>query len=1040
MEGERKHVTVLFADLKDSLALLLERDPEEARSILDPVLDLMMEAVHHYEGTVNQVMGDGIMALFGAPLAHEDHAVRACYAALHMQARVQRHAETVRSRGVPVRIRIGLNSGEVLVRSISSDLRMDYSAVGATTHLAARMEQMAEPGWILATANTRRLAEGYVEMSSLGARLVRGLEMPIEVYAVTGFGTARSRLELGTRHGLSDFVGRGAELTQLGRALQAAAAGRGQVVGLVGEPGVGKSRLVHEFARSDAMTGWLVLRAGAAAYDKGIAYRPIVQMLRSYFDLGRGEPDDVAASVMKRIRALDANLIPDIPALTALLDESAVTTEWAGLDPRERRRRTMSAVMRLLLRESQDRPTCLILEDLHWIDFETQALLDDLIERLPAVRILLLLNYRPEYRHDWGSRTYYSQLRIDPLPRATAEELLHGLVGSDSTVAPLEPLLIDQTHGNPFYLEECVRALAEDGILVGQRGAYRLARPIATIRVPPTVQAVLAARIDRLAPSDKRILQCASVIGEIVPAALLEAVADVTERELPDGLARLRTAEFLYDASVVPEPGHLFRHGLTCRVAYDSLVRDRRLALHAAIAQTIERLYPDRIADHVEELAHHAYRGELWSSAARYLRQAAAKAFARSANHEAVGWYRQALDAVSRSPETADTLTGAADLHIGLRGALTLLGEHVEALSHLRQAEAIAERIGDGRRLGRALAFEVNALVLLGDHEGAIDAARRAHAVADSVGDVSLRTVTQIYAGRAHLYVGDFAEAIAVLTGVITTLAGELAYDHLGIPVLPSVFARSLLAECLAATGRFDESARYANEALALAARTTHPDTVLWAHHGAGVHHLVRGEVAEATRAFERAYALCQAHDMPAYRPRISAELALVRALGGHPEEAVGMVEQAVAEAAARRQATSHPQTLLLAAEVMLLAGRQDEAAEAATSALAEFRRQRAKGYEAAALWLIAEIAASRHSPASGTAQRYYEEGGSLARKLGMRPLLARCDLGLARVFITGRHDGARALLRSACTLFAALGMTADLARASAQLSALGDG
>src|SRR5216117_3869076 len=403
LEGERKQVTVLFADLKGSMELLADRDPEEARKILDPVLQHMMEAVHRYEGTVSQVMGDGIMALFGAPLAHEDHAVRACYAGLSMQDAVRRYSEDIRRReGITLQIRVGLNSGEVVVRSIGSDLRMDYSAVGQTTHLAARMEQHATPGSVLITPATFRLAEGYVAVKPVGPIRVKGLPDAIEVYELEGARGARRRLQATAARGLTRFVGREVELEQLGQALEQAAAGHGQVVAVVGEPGVGKSRLFHEFTHSHYARDWLILESGSVSYGKATPYLPVIDLLKAYFQIDASDDGNTARErVTAKLLALGETLKPTLAALLALVGAHLDDPEWQALDPAQRRRRTLDAATRLLLRESQIQPTLLVFEDLHWIDSETQAVLDGLVERLPTARMLLLVNYRPEYQHAW---------------------------------------------------------------------------------------------------------------------------------------------------------------------------------------------------------------------------------------------------------------------------------------------------------------------------------------------------------------------------------------------------------------------------------------------------------------------------------------------------------------------------------------------------------------------------------------------------------------------------------------------------------------
>ena len=621
LAGERKQVTVLFADLKDSTELIRGLDPEAAQQLLDPALHHMMDAVHRFEGTVNQVLGDGIMALFGAPIAHEDHALRACYAALAMQAAMRAYTEEVRrTRGLELRMRVGLNSGEVVVRAIGNDLHMDYSAVGETTHLAARMEQLATPGSSRLTAATLRLVEGLVQVTALGPVPVKGLEEPVEVFELVGASGLRRRLQAAAARGLTPFVGRQPELEALHQALAQAQTGHGQVVALVGEAGVGKSRLVYECVHSHRTQGWRVLESASVSYGKATPYFPVIDLLKRYCHVDDG--DDVRtirAKVTGQVFTLDETLQDTLPALLALLDAVPDDSPFLHLDPPQRRQRTLDGLKRVLLRESQVQPLLLVFEDLHWIDTETQALLDSLVESLPTARLLLLVNYRPEYQHGWGSKTYYTQLRLDPLPPASAEEFLQALLGDDPSLAPLKQLLIARTEGNPFFLEESVRTLVETGVLVGTPGPIGWRRPLQGMQVPATVQAVLAARIDRLPPEEKRLLQTAAVIGTEVPFALLRAIADVPEAALHRGLAHLQAAEFLYETRLFPEPEYTFKHALTHEVAYGSLLLERRRVLHARLVEALEALAPERVAEQVERLAHHALRGEVWDKAVHLL-------------------------------------------------------------------------------------------------------------------------------------------------------------------------------------------------------------------------------------------------------------------------------------------------------------------------------------------------------------------------------------------------------------------------------------
>jgi class 3 adenylate cyclase/predicted ATPase len=743
LEGERKLVTVLFADLKGSMELLADRDPEEARKILDPVLERMMEAVHRYEGTVNQVMGDGIMALFGAPLAHEDHAMRACYAALRMQEAVKRYSEGARrAQGVSVRIRVGLNSGEVVVRAIGSDLRMDYTAVGQTTHLAARMEQLADPGSILLAPATLALAEGYIEVKSLGAMPVRGLTDAVEVYEMLGAAAAGSRFAVAAgRRGLTKFVGRMTEMEQLSRALEQAKASHGQIMAVVGEPGVGKSRLYYEFVHSHRMHDCLVMESASVSYGKATAYLPVIELLKKYFRVeGRDDARIIREKVTGRLLSLDRALEPFLTAFLWLLDVPVDDAQWERLDPPLRRQQTLEGVKQLVARESQVQPVVLLFEDLHWIDSETQVLLDALVDRLPSARILMLVNYRPEYQHGWGSKTYYRQLRIDPLPTANAYELLDALLGHDPTVQPLKRLLVQRTEGTPFFLEESVRTLAEMKALVGEPGAYRAVTPVETIEVPATVKAMLAARMDRLPSREKAVLQAASVIGTDVPLGLLQAIVEIPEDELQGQVGHLQVAEFLYETRFFPDVEYTFKHALTHEVAYGSLLQSRRRELHARIVEAMERLYADRLTEQAERLAHHAVRAELWEQATRYLEAAGTKAVKRSANAEAIAYFEQALDVVRRLPSTHQQMRGEMQLLLALGQALQAakgFGASDAEVAYSRARE-LCEQVGEPSELCQALWGLWLQAVGRGRIEAGTRIAEELRAVAEPVGDPAL--------------------------------------------------------------------------------------------------------------------------------------------------------------------------------------------------------------------------------------------------------------------------------------------------------------
>jgi predicted ATPase/class 3 adenylate cyclase len=1025
LEGERKQVTVLFADLKSSLELLADRDPEEGRKILDPVLEHMMDAVHRYEGSVNQVMGDGIMALFGAPVAHEDHAVRACYAALDLQYAMRRLTEALRrSHGVTIQVRVGLNSGEVVVRAISSDLQLDYTAVGQTIHLAARMEQLASSGTTLLTADTLRLAEGYVEVRPLGAMPVKWLPAPVETYELIGAGPRRSRLAAAAARGLTRFVGRDVEFEQLREALGGAAGGRGQVVAIVGEPGVGKSRLVWEVTHSHRTHGWLVLQAGGVSYGKTTPYLSVIDLLKAYFQVGdRDEPRAVREKVTGKLLTLDRALEPELPALLALLDVPVEDRHWEVLDPPQRRLRTLEAVKRLLVRESQVQPLLVAIEDLHWIDAETQAALDRLVEILPATRILLLVDYRPEYRHGWGGKTYYRQLRLDPLGPERADELLGTLLGSDAGLGPLKRLLIARTEGNPFFLEESVRSLVDEGVFAGERGAYRPATAVEQVQVPVTVRTILAARIDRLPAEDKDLLQTASVVGTDVPVAVLAAVAPGSADALPAGLARLQAAEFLYETRMFPDAAYTFKHALTHEVAYGSLLQERRRALHARAVEAIEGLYPERLAENVERLAHHALRGEAWEKAVALLHQAGTRAAERSAYREATACFEQALDALRHLPQQPEWRERAIDLHLDASRVLMIWGERAKSVDHARQAEALAESLGDERRLGRALVALAVRAWMGGDSDRALELGQRALAIAIRLNDVALQTWANFTLGRSAQAAGDYRQGAQVLSRVAETLQADRRYEWLIGAGLASVDSRARLAWCLAELGEFTEAMARSEEALMIAGEVDHSGSLVYAYRSLGFVSLRRGAIRHAISPLERAMELCRAAEMRSLFDVTAAHLGYAYALSGRLSEGVILMEEALAHPEAAGT-TCHPLLLAYLGEAHLLTGRRDDAAAVTRRALDLAHRQKERGNEAWVLRLLGDIAAHADPPDLQTAEGYYKQALARANELGMSPLVAHCHFGLGKLYrSSGDQVTAQAHVTTAVRLYREMDM-----------------
>ena len=894
------------------------------------------------------------------------------------------------------------------------------------------------PGSIRLTASTLRLVEGLVQVSALGPIPVKGLPEPVEVFELVGASAVRRRLQAAVARGLTRFVGRETELSALAQALAQAGAGHGQVVAAVGEAGVGKSRLLYEFVHSHHTQGWLVLESASVSYGKATPYFPVIELLKRYMHVEDGdEPRTVRAKVTGHLLTLDEALQETIPALLALLEALPADSPFLTLDPPQRRQRTLAALKRVLLRESQVQPLLLVFEDLHWIDSETQALLDSLVESLPTAPLLLLVNYRPEYQHGWGSKTYYTQLRLDPLPPASADEFLYALLGDDPSLAPLKPLLIARTEGNPFFLEESMRTLVETGVLVGEPGAYRLVKPVDSLPVPATVQAVLAARIDRLPTEQKRLLQTAAVIGTEVPLPLLQAIAELPEAAVHGALAHLQAAEFLYETRLFPDHEYTFKHALTHEVAYGSLLQERRRALHARIVEVVEALSGDRVAEQIERLAQHALRGELWAKALAYCRQAGEKSIARSAYRQAVGYFEQALSALAHLPETRHTCEQAIDLRLVMRTALSPSGNNERILAYLHEAEALAASLDDPRRLGHA-SHSLAAQLVFG--MGAYDQARavgsRVLARAMASGDVFLQALAHQNLGLAYRAQGDYQRAIDCFGQTVAFLDGARRRERFGQFFLPEVSARAWLAWCHADLGTFAAGRVLGEEGLQIAEAAAHPSSLMLASWGSGLLYLRQGDLDRARSRLERAMGICQDIDSPATFPLIAAALGTTYTLCGRVADAVPLLTQAIEQPPGRVLALYQALPQLSLGEAYLLHGSLEAAHGFAERALAHARVHQERGNQAYALGLLGEIAAHQAPLEIESAEHHYQQALALAEELGMRPLQAHCHLGLGMLSLKlGRGEPARTALSNAIALYRAMDMAFWLPQAEAALA-----
>jgi class 3 adenylate cyclase/tetratricopeptide (TPR) repeat protein len=1019
LEGERKQITILFADIKGSTTLIEDLDPEDAELRLRPALDAMINAVHRYEGTINRVQGDGIMALFGAPLAHEDNAVRAAYAALEMQKGVRAACDA------DIAIRVGLHAGEVLVRAIHNDLSVDYDAIGPTVHLAARMEQMASPGAIYCTANVMRMAEGFVDAQPLGRVPVKGLQQPIDLFQIVGHTSARTRWEVTAARGLTQFVGRKGELAQLRRSLKFTAAGRGQLVAVIGQPGTGKSRLVHEFLQSPELSDWTVLKTAAAAYRRGTPYLAISNLLRSWCEI----PEQVLSAEAKRrlqdkLGALGEGLPSYLPALQSLLDLPVEDADWPTLEPEVRRRRIMSTVKDLVLRGAAIRPLLLWFEDMQWTDAETRTLLEGLVESIEASRLLILLTCRPEYEHKWASKSCYTAMHLDPLENDAADALVRVLLGNDATNEELRALIVERTEGTPLFIEETIRTLVESGVLRLQASGYELTRELREIRIPESVQAVMAARIDSLAPERKKLLQMASVIGPEVPIMLLREIVDFAEPELQNRLADLQAAQFLHETPSAASLQLKFRHALMHEVAYGSLVSGKRQMLHARVLRAMESQSQKNPQEFVERLAHHALNASLWNEAVLYLRQAGDKAVELSAYREASAFFGSALQALTHLPQDSDRIRQGIDLRLSLRTVFGATAEYDRLEGCLAEAEALATSIDDRPRLAAINVARTFVHNWRGELDSSIQCGVRARSIAREIGDNAVGVTASFYLGQAYMWRGDFRHSVALLEDNLDWIKGPLRHQRIGTTGTGSVLWLGMLGASQARLGNFPQAIAAAREACLIADEVRRPYDIALAYWWAGFIFSHKGDVQPALASLEHGFHVCRSSQVNFLVPVLSTTLGYTYALAGRAAEGIQLLTKAVAFSRAAKFSYGEAWSSAYLGFANLLDGRYEGMLEHAQSVLQLARTHKYRAIETDSLRLLGDICRNGDASRQEEAERHYLEACNICLELGLRPEHAHCQTGLGQTFVhMGRREEAERIFDSASQLYRSMGM-----------------
>jgi class 3 adenylate cyclase/predicted ATPase len=1040
-DGERKTVTALFADIKGSMDLMEDLDPEDARAIVDPAIRLMIDAAHRYDGYVVQSTGDGIFALFGAPVAREDHPQRALHAALRMQEDLKRYADKLRERGQPpLLVRVGVNAGEVVLRSIQTgDAHTEYTPIGHSMSLASRLQTLAAPGSVVIGESVQKSVEGYFQLKALGASRIRGVSEPVSVYEVTGLGPLRTRLQYSAGRGLTKFVGREREMEALKHAAEQARSGHGQIVATMAEAGAGKSRLYFEF-KAISQSGWMVLEALSVSHGRVTAYLPVLELMRDYMriiieDDSRSRREKVTG----RVLALDRKLEDTLPYLLALLGLSGGDDALAQMDAQVRRRRTLDAIKRILLLESLNQPLMVIFEDLHWIDEETQALLSLLADSIATAKLLLLVNYRPEYSHQWNSKTYYTQLRLDPLGKESADEMLTALVGDAVEVRPLKRLIIERTGGNPFFMEETVQVLLDERALVPHGTAVRITKSLSELKIPPTVQAILAARIDRLPADEKDLLQTLAVIGKDFSLSLVREVVKKPDDEINRMLNDLQLAEFIYEQPA-GDIEYTFKHALTQQVAYNTVLAERRRLLHRRTGAAVESLYRDRLPDHCADLAHHYSHGHEAAKAVEYLRLAAGQAVERSAYSEAAADLKAAIALLDRLP----TDSGRASAELALRATENTVAVVLYGWSSPQREQAtermctLAEQLEERGLLLRGLVSLASFYYTHGEPLRAYGTGRRCLELAERGSDSATRAYAAFCAGCGAEASGQFSEAAS-------RYAEAMLHAEQGNPrdlILP-LTARSAStlqrSNILALLGQVTQAAKLAEEGLRYARESRHLYSL---GHALTVktfthRYLRQPEIARAHA--EEAIALSEEHGFVEWMPWGRFHRGWALAEVGRVQEGVAEMEEGITGFKRLGGVPFQRFSISQLAHARAKLGRHSEALDMLDSALEQVERSGELHGQAEMLRLKGEVLLMGDEPAAREAEQCFRVALDVTRVQEARWWELRVTMSLARLLTSqGRRDEARTMLAEIYNWFTEGFDTADLKDAKALLDDLG--
>ncbi len=1043
LEGERKQVTVLFADVKGSMELAEQLEAEVFSQIMSRFFRILSDGVERFEGFVDKFTGDGIMALFGAPIAHEDHAQRACYAALRLRDAVREYANEVRVlHGVPFGVRIGLNSGDVVVGTIGDDLRMDYTAQGHTVGLAQRMESLAEPGHVVLSEHTAQLVDGYFTLRDLGRTKVKGVAEPVGLFDLDAVGSFRSRLDRSRARGLSTFVGRDGDMAALEAALARALAGTGQVVGVVAEAGTGKSRLCAEFLDGCRARGIPILEGRGVAHGKSIPMLPILEVWRADYGIMDGDSAEAArAKIAGRLLLMDESFREVLPVIFDLFGVPDPANPAPAMDPEQRQKRLHGVVKRVLHDPSYGDTRIFHLEDLHWFDGASDAFLETHVESVPATRDLWLVNFRPEYQARWMQRSHYQQLLLQPLGADAIRALLRDQLGEDPSVATLPELIHERTKGNPFFIEELVLSLVESRHLVGARGAYRLTTAVDALQVPASVQAVLAARIDRLAEREKQVLQAAAVIGKTFGEALLRrvvtSVAALDETALNVSLSALAAAEFLYEAALYPQVEYSFKHPLTQEVAQGSLLRERRMRVHAAVAQALEDT-GGNLDERAAEIAQHWAEAGDTGRAARWHRRAAEWAGLSDPREGLRHWRRVRDLAPSVEDVSARTELALQACHQILSVGWRIGGSEDEAAAVFAEGRALAERTDDRPALALLVGhYGIVRATSGGSARDCVHYCEEAARIAEQIGNRALRAALGTYPAFAHQYAGHGREALAWADRVLEGCGSDnmLGRDTVGFSARAAM--KHVRTIALMYLGRFDEASTQLSEGIHVAEESGELEVLAWMEYAVTWLAYACGGPDSVVEHGQRSLDIAEQLGNESARSLAYWALGAAHLIDARPSAAREALRESAAITRHRTERQELPAVLGLLAEAHLGLGEGEAAVNAAREAIDLAREGGGLYYEALAeLALCRALISDKGGVPRAEIESALERAEQLVESIEGRSLSPRIVEMRGRLAAAlGDRPACNLLLRQALDLYRTIGATGHAARLAKEIA-----